>query len=76
VTIDPKNFVSVIDQSGPEVWLSELNALCAAQSGMIGGQPSSADVTAALSTALRKGWVQSDGLRVSVSGSGRRALSA
>ena len=72
--IDPRRLVTVIDRSGAEVRLSDLDALCLQQASVIGGQPSSAEVTAGLRIALGKGWLRSDGLRVSVSGSGHKAV--
>jgi hypothetical protein len=74
MTIDPKSLVSVIDRSGAEVRLSELDALCSRQAAVIGGDPSPADVTAGLRAALGKGWLRSDGLRVFVSSTGRKAV--
>jgi hypothetical protein len=75
MSIDPKRLVTLIERSGAEVRLSEIDALCAQQADVIGGETSAPDVTAGLGLALSKGWLQFDGLRVSVSPSGRRALS-
>jgi hypothetical protein len=72
--IDPKGLVTVINGSGAEVRLSELDALCSQQASLMGGHPSSAAVTAGLRIALGKGWLRSDGLRVSVSNSGRKQV--
>lgn len=73
MTIDPKTLVTVIQNSGRDVYLSELDALVAKQVTLDGTlQP--ADVTGGLRAAIRKGWLQSDGLRVTVSGGGRRVL--
>lgn len=74
MTIDPKTLVTVIQNSGRDVYLSELDALVAQQVSTLDGVPEPADVTAGLRTAIRKGWLQSDGLRVAVSGGGRRVL--
>jgi len=74
VSIDPRCLVTVIDQSRAEVRVSDLDALCLQQAAVIGGHPSSADVTAGLRAALGKGWLRSDGLRVFVSSSGRKAV--
>lgn len=74
MTIDPKTLVTVIHSSNEEVYLSELDALVAEQVLPLGGTVESADVTAGLRTAIRKGWLRSDGLRVTVSGGGRRVL--
>ncbi len=76
MTIDPKTLVSVIENFGRDVYLSELDALVATQALAFGGTLEPADVTAGLRTAIRKGWLQSDGLRVAVSGGGRRVLGA
>lgn len=72
--IDPKTLVAVIQDSGRDVYLSELDALVAAQVPAHGGTLEPADVTAGLSVAIRKGWLRSDGLRVAVSGGGHRVL--
>ena len=72
MTIDPRRLVTLIDRSGAEVRLSELDALCLRQAALIGGQPSPADITAGLRIAMGKGWLRSDGLRVFVSRTGPR----
>lgn len=74
LTIDPKTLVTVIHSSDQEVYLSELDALVAEQVLPLGGTLEPADVTAGLRMAIRKGWLLSDGLRVTVSGGGRRVL--
>ena len=73
MTIDPKTLVIVIENSGRDVYLSELDALVATQVPTL-GTFDPADITAGLRAAIRKGWLQSDGLRVGVSGGGRRVL--
>lgn len=74
MTIDPKTLVTVIENSGRDVYLSELDALVATHVPALGVALEPADVTAGLRAAIRKGWLQSDGLRVTVSGGGRRVL--
>ena len=76
MTIDPKTLVTLIENSGRDVYLSELDALVAAQVLAPGDTLEPADVTAGLREAIRKGWLQSDGLRVAVLGGGRRVLQA
>jgi hypothetical protein len=76
VTVDPKILVTVIESSGRDVYLSELDALVATQMLALGETLEPADVTAGLREAIRKGWLQSDGLRVAVLGGGRRVLQA
>jgi hypothetical protein len=68
--------VTVIENFGRDVYLSELDALVARQMLTFGATLEPADVTAGLRAAIRKGWLQSDGLRVAVSGGGRRVLHA
>lgn len=75
MTIDPKILVRVVDSSGRDVYLSELDALVAEQVEVLGDTLDSGDVTAGLRAAIHKGWLQSDGLRVAVAGGGRRVLS-
>ena len=74
MTIDPKTLVTVIERSGRDVYLSELDALVAQQLLLLDVALEPADVTAGLRAAIGKGWLQSDGLRVVVSGGGRRVL--
>lgn len=74
MTIDPKMLVMLIQSSEGDVYLSELDALVAKQGLTHEDTLEPADVTAGLRAAIRKGWLQSDGLRVVVSGGGRRAL--
>ncbi|MEA2359861.1 MAG: hypothetical protein QOI62_3121 [Solirubrobacteraceae bacterium] len=74
MTIDPKMLVTVIENSGRDVYLSELDALVAMQMSTLGDAPKPADVTAGLRAAIYKGWLQSDGLRVAVASGGHRVL--
>jgi hypothetical protein len=74
MSIDLKMLVTVIESSGRDVYLSELDDLVAAHLAGVGGALEPADVTAGLRAAIRKGWLQSDGLRVAVAGGGHRLL--
>jgi hypothetical protein len=74
VSVDPKSLVSIIGiESGP-VRVSELDALCAREGARLGDAIRAEDITSGLAAAIRNGWIHTDGLRVFVSGSGRRVL--
>ena len=71
MSIDARSVVSAIEAASAPVRLSELDACVFAATRERDGGSSPAEVTEGLATAIRNGWVHTDGLRVFVSGSGR-----
>ena len=74
--IDPKSIVSVIGLVSGPVRLSDLDDLYVQQQQQRGERPAPEDVTRGLASAIRQGWIHTDGLRVFVSHSGRELLNA
>lgn len=75
MSVDPKSVVSAIGSCDRPVRLSELDDLYVRVTGRdVAAAPNASEITSGLATAIRNGWIHTDGLRVFVSGSGRQVL--